>query len=77
MQKKQYEVCAEVLKRLHENRVLSHLVLTGSWWSVYLKVKWTHLSQKCLECFVHPGEKHYSRIWNLLDILIQQYIYAN
>ena len=31
MQSKQYELCREVLKRLHDSGVLPHLVLIGSW----------------------------------------------
>jgi hypothetical protein len=31
VQKPQYDLCCEVLRRLREHRVLQHLVLTGSW----------------------------------------------
>jgi hypothetical protein len=31
VQKPQYDLCCEVLRRLREQRVLQHLVLTGSW----------------------------------------------
>lgn len=37
MEKKQYEICYEVLKRFHKAGILNHLILIGSWCAVFYK----------------------------------------
>lgn len=44
MEKKQYEICYEVLKRLHKVGVLNHLILIGSWCAVFYKFYKTPLN---------------------------------
>lgn len=37
MEKKQYDLCLEILKRFHQTGILSHFILIGSWCTVFYK----------------------------------------
>lgn len=43
MEKKQYEICHEVLRRLYKAGILNHLILIGSWCAVFYKFYKTSL----------------------------------
>ncbi len=45
MEKKQYDLCLEILRRFHREKLLGNLVLIGSWCMVFYE-EFFHLSEK-------------------------------